>query len=1105
MANYYVSQGGSRILNATRVDQSGADNTNVIDWVKTNDFIIAININSNGKDTEAAQYKLRWRDTDGGSFADVGSATEINYNATTDLVNGDPIAVGGRKCDSQGGDTWAAGEEVEGASISDSIDLADEYETEIHFALDCSGATDAKEYEFELYDSTLGVTRGTCGATITMAAVFTKEFTVDAILHFPGWLSDWSYRKEISITGQSGAGTNFQVDLDIGDSAGGDFHLEGNCTNFPQDIQVTDNDGTTLLDYWIEDITADPLKMWVEVADDLGTNQTIYIYYGKGGATTDSDIGATFLFGDDFPGSSLDTGKWTSVGTPTLAISDSIINIFDTDASNASYIKSNTAFSDPAIIEIRQRDFTDEIYSLEFGVGDYVTNAIKKRIATADKYTLTGYKAGSQTSDPSSLPWLDIDDNYHIFKLNWVDGNSKLFKDEVEQGSITTNVPIIDLPLTIGNTRDGGVSGNDCEGSVDWVFVRKYNATEPAFSSAGSEQTPGAAAETKEFTIDAILEATETKEFSIDSILEATGTKEFTADSYLVDRLIKEFTTDAHLQATNTKECSIDALLSTTETKEFTLDSILVSTGTKEFTTDAILEATFTKEFSIDAVLSGTATKEFTIDSILQATESKEFTTDSLLVDRFTKEFTTDSVLVNRLIKEFTTDSLIVDRLTKDFTINGLLLDQFTKEFSINALLQATNTKEFTIDSILEATETKEFTTDSILQATNTKTFSIDSVLTGGISKEFTINALLKATNTKDFTVNSILEATETKEFSADGYLVDRLDKTSSINSILRATESKEFTIDAIVSGTATKEFTVNALLETTNTKDFTTDSILVNRFTKEFTADATLITSNNNKRRSVVGIFPVPDGSLNQLDRKHAAGFYRGPTYPLYSKLFTVDAVLVATQTKTFTTDGYLVDRLDKTFTTDAVLQATETKDFSINALLQATNIKDFSIDSILEATETKEYTIDSILVNRFTKPFTVDAILVTTESKEFTINAILTGTATKEFTVDSLLKTTNTKEFSVDAHLHSTETKDFTIDSILVRTSTKSYTIDALLQTTNTKTFNIDAVIILYAVPITQTLSDTGILTQTNTDSGILTQTNTDSGTISQTLEVT
>jgi hypothetical protein len=95
------------------------------------------------------------------------STGAINYSATTDLVNGAAIAVGGRKCTTQGY-TWQDGEEVEGAINSDSIDLATDYESEIHFALDCSGAADNTEYEFELWDDTKEAVTGTVGATIKM-------------------------------------------------------------------------------------------------------------------------------------------------------------------------------------------------------------------------------------------------------------------------------------------------------------------------------------------------------------------------------------------------------------------------------------------------------------------------------------------------------------------------------------------------------------------------------------------------------------------------------------------------------------------------------------------------------------------------------------------------------------------------------------------------------------------------------------------------------------------------------------------------------------------------------------------------------------------------
>lgn len=165
---FYAVMGGVRILNATRVDQSGADDGDVIGWGLTNDAILAININSGNKETQPAAYKIRWRES-GGVFADLAATGEVKFGAT-DLVNGDPIAVGGRKCDSQGGDSWQEGYEVEGTAISTSVDLVDEFETELHFSISLADAQNNVLYEFELWDVTQDETKGTCGATLTTEA-----------------------------------------------------------------------------------------------------------------------------------------------------------------------------------------------------------------------------------------------------------------------------------------------------------------------------------------------------------------------------------------------------------------------------------------------------------------------------------------------------------------------------------------------------------------------------------------------------------------------------------------------------------------------------------------------------------------------------------------------------------------------------------------------------------------------------------------------------------------------------------------------------------------------------------------------------------------------
>jgi len=82
------------------------------------------------------------------------------------------------------------------------------------------------------------------------------------------------------------------------------------CTDFPNDIRFTDDDGETELDHWCEDLTADPAKFWIEVADDLDSNQDIYIYFGKSRASTASNGVNTFLLFDDFDDETFDAAKW---------------------------------------------------------------------------------------------------------------------------------------------------------------------------------------------------------------------------------------------------------------------------------------------------------------------------------------------------------------------------------------------------------------------------------------------------------------------------------------------------------------------------------------------------------------------------------------------------------------------------------------------------------------------------------------------------------------------------------------------------------------------------------------------------------------------------
>jgi hypothetical protein len=126
--------------------------------------------------------------------------------------------------------------------------------------------------------------------------------------------------------------------------------LGAHCRTDFGDVRFTRSDGSTLLDYWMEEkVDGDYAVFWVEVADDLSTNAvTIYIYYGNSTATTTSNGNNTFLFFDDF---NVDLSKWTVVsGTWTISNGELVSATTDDDQ-----IRSADAYGNFANVRIRSK------------------------------------------------------------------------------------------------------------------------------------------------------------------------------------------------------------------------------------------------------------------------------------------------------------------------------------------------------------------------------------------------------------------------------------------------------------------------------------------------------------------------------------------------------------------------------------------------------------------------------------------------------------------------------------------------------------------------------------------------------------------------------
>ena len=316
------------------------------------------------------------------------------------------------------------------------------------------------------------------------------------------WLSGWSYRKLITISGSSGAGSGYQVLLKVGESSGAsgyDFQVEGHSALFPSgkndggDLRFTASDGTTLLNFWVEKVDGSSpdrvAYIWVNISDDLDNDVNIYCYYGNSSATSVSDGDSTFLLFDDFDGSSLDTSKWnlTGAGTYSATVSNDVVDINTAEGnSNKIGIMSLQSFSMPIYISAKFELKYSYYFQVKIGNNDTYSNT--QYVASSYLY-YSGYNSSissnngsssvsSSLTNPSGNTWyvggVKTDGNTHI---GWYDGYSV----SVSQSN--------DFQGYVGMYQVSAYN-QQMETLVDWFFAKKYVSSEPAFSSAGNEELP---------------------------------------------------------------------------------------------------------------------------------------------------------------------------------------------------------------------------------------------------------------------------------------------------------------------------------------------------------------------------------------------------------------------------------------------------------------------------------------------------------------------------------------------------------------------------------------------------------------------------------------
>jgi len=310
----------------------------------------------------------------------------------------------------------------------------------------------------------------------------------------PAWLSGWGYRQSHVVENATGAGTNYQMYFNVyrgtGTSSGNKVYLQNhNASTFPNDLNFTDNDEVTPLDYWVEDSNSSWAGVWVEVTDNLNTtDQTIYVYYGKSDATTTSNGVNTFPFFDHFLGSSLNTSKWGESGV--VSVSNSEVNLDNDDG-----IKSLTTFGLSYSVIAKAKADEQDVLFIAFSNG-YIPNPDPLTVVQIyqSDYDANNnfdcFSCRAATSSGSSTSQLiddqlDFRDTYYNYEINRVLNKAKFYQAGSLMTTITTYVPTTSLPVSCCVWD----SSQESTLTVDWVLVRKYVDPEPSYGSWGGEES----------------------------------------------------------------------------------------------------------------------------------------------------------------------------------------------------------------------------------------------------------------------------------------------------------------------------------------------------------------------------------------------------------------------------------------------------------------------------------------------------------------------------------------------------------------------------------------------------------------------------------------
>ena len=356
------------------------------------------------------------------------------------------------------------------------------------------GSANGATYSFPPTINLCATNGGTASSVTTGATTYTWTCTGSDSLAVNcsankaggGWVAEWNYRKPVTVADLGIAITDYQIKVVV--------PWNSNMQADFDDIRFTSNDGSTELSYWMESKTdSTTATFWVKVSSVPVGGTSIYMYYGNASVATTSNGDNTFIFFDDFPGSSLDTAtKWTvvtSTGTPTVSVSNSKLTFTcdSTDEQIRYRAKYGTTSQDTITMakmsvqtssggDSSIRLLSDNLYAHTFGYNSTPGGTLVTRA-----FLHEGVAWGSNLE--SSLAY----NTDYVLETRY-NPDADLLYARRDFGSWASWARTVNPTTFVPYIAAYSGTSSVIAGSYNWVAVRKYFTTDPT-TTIGTEES----------------------------------------------------------------------------------------------------------------------------------------------------------------------------------------------------------------------------------------------------------------------------------------------------------------------------------------------------------------------------------------------------------------------------------------------------------------------------------------------------------------------------------------------------------------------------------------------------------------------------------------